>query len=158
MSLAASSAEDLMLSCADIGGPPSAPQEVWTSDDGGAQWLLRSRANYSGFSPPATNVGSLDNSGAPIGLAVLSGSRAWMINYLGPPLVTDDGGVTWTEAPLPAELATVWQAGVELDVTFADPLDGWTFNSAGLWATTDGGAGWQYQPIIGPVPGWSPSS
>lgn len=158
MSLAASSTEDLMLSCADIGGPSSAPQEVWTSDDGGAQWLLRSRADYSGFSPPATNVGSLDNGGGPIGLAVLSGSRAWMINYLGPPLITDDGGVTWTQASLPEELTTVWQGGGEVDVAFADSTHGWVFGSAGLWATTDGGADWQYQPIIGPVPAWSPST
>jgi hypothetical protein len=39
MSLAASSGDDLMLACVGMGGWP-APQEVWTSDDGGAQWLL----------------------------------------------------------------------------------------------------------------------
>ena len=155
MSLAASSAEHLILACVGMGAWP-APQEVWTSDDGGAQWLLRARANESSFTPRVADVGSLDNGGAPIGLDAISSSSAWMLNDRGYPLVTNDGGVTWSEALLPAVLTTDSEAGGDLDVTFANALDGWVCGSAGLWATTDGGADWQYQPIIGPVPAWSP--
>ena len=39
-------------------------------------------------------------------------------------------------------------------VTFTDPQHGWTFTSAGLWVTTDGGAVWKRQSIIGPVLGY----
>ena len=49
------------------------------------------------------------------------------------------------------------QCGGGEGLTFADALHGWTFNNAGLWATTDGGTDWQYQPLIGPVPGYGPS-
>jgi hypothetical protein len=155
LSLAASS-DDLMLTCVDMGAWP-APQEVWASDDGGASWLLRSREYTSLLSPPLADVGTIDSMGAPIGLALLSSTTAWMVNDREDDLVTHDDGVTWAPAPLPQSAA--WNnAGGGEGLTFANALDGWTFNSAGLWATTDGGAGWQAQPIIGPVPGWSPSS
>jgi len=153
MSLGASSADDLMLACSWMGAWP-APQEVWTSENGGANWLLRSRGNTSGWSPAASDVGSLDNPGAPDGLTVLSGSAAWIVSDRGPVLVTDHDGATWTAAPLPAALGTLPDAGTGAAVAFADAMHGWICSSAGLWATTDGGPDWQYQPIIGPVPGW----
>jgi len=157
MILGASSANDLMLVCAADGTSSPAPQDVWTSSDGGAHWLLCSRDNEAGYSPPAANDGGLDNGGDPWGLAVISSSTAWMINDNEYPLVTRNGGVTWTAAPLPPALTTVWQGGGVLDVTFADLMDGWIASELGLWATSDGGAAWEYQPIIGPVPGWSAS-
>jgi hypothetical protein len=46
------------------------------------------------------------------------------------------------------------QAGGGEGLIFADALHGWIFNGAGLWATTDSGTTWQYQPVIGPVPGY----
>jgi photosystem II stability/assembly factor-like uncharacterized protein len=156
MSLAASSAEDLMPACVDSGAWP-APQEVWSSEDAGAQWVLRSREWSSVLQPPLPDVGTIDNGGAPTGLALLSSTTAWMLNDREDDLVTHDDGVAWAPAALPQSAA--WNnAGGGEGLTFANALDGWTFNSAGLWATTDGGADWHYQPIIGPVPGWPPFS
>jgi hypothetical protein len=140
-----------MLACANVGGWP-APQAVWTSSDGGARWTLRSRHWYTDFHPPASNVGSLTNSGAPIGLAVISDNTAWMANDRGDDLVTHDNGVTWTLAALPQDI--FGGGGGAGGVTFADTLHGWTFATAGLWATNDGGVHWEYQPIIGPVTGY----
>jgi hypothetical protein len=62
------------------------------------------------------------------------------------------------EAATPAAGSTSIPMPIKPPATFANALDGWTFNSTGLWATTDGGADWHYQPIIGPVPGWPPFS
>jgi hypothetical protein len=151
MILGASSANHVMLACANIGGWP-APQEVWSSSDGGAHWILRSRQGFAQSSPPAFDVGTISNGGAPIGLVVLSNSTAWMANEREDNLVTHDDGVTWTHAALPQNY--FGGAGGAEGVTFADALHGWTFVSAGVWATSDGGDHWRYQPIIGPVPGY----
>jgi hypothetical protein len=151
MVLGASSADHLMLACANVGGWP-APQAVWTSSDGGAHWALRSRRWYTDWHPPALNVGSLNNGGAPIGLAVINGNTAWMANDREDDLVTHDDGVTWTRAALPQDV--FGGGGGAGGVTFADALHGWTFATAGLWVTSDGGVHWRYQPIIGPVTGY----
>jgi photosystem II stability/assembly factor-like uncharacterized protein len=151
MTLGASSANQVMLACANEGGWP-APQSVWTSSDGGAHWTLRSRSWYTDFQPPEPNVGSLDNGGAPIGLAVIDGDTAWMVNDRGDDLVTHDAGVRWSPAALPVDY--FGNAGGGEGVTFADQLHGWTFATAGLWVTTDGGAVWKRQSIIGPVLGY----
>lgn len=151
MSLGASSASELMLACTNDGGLP-APQEVWTSTDGGAHWALRSRSGYTDFNPPEPNVGSLDNEGAPTGLAVISSDTAWMLNDRGDDMVTHDGGVRWSNAALPMDY--FGGAGGGIGLTFADPLHGWTFATAGLWVTTDGGVVWKRQSIIGPVTGY----
>ena len=67
-------------------------------------------------------------------------------------LVTHDDGVHWSRASLPVDYFGGGD-GAE-GVTFADPLHGWTFTSAGLWVTTDGGAVWKRQSVIGPVLGY----
>jgi hypothetical protein len=152
MNLAASSPSDLMLACVDMGAWP-APQEVWASQDGGAEWVLRSREWSTLLASPLPDVGTIDNEGAPIGAVLVSSTTAWMVNDREDDLVTHDDGVTWAPGALPAEAGWNEGGGGE-GLVFADALDGWTFNSAGLWATTDGGADWNYQPIIGPVPGW----
>jgi hypothetical protein len=149
MVLGASSSNDLMLTCAQVSGFP-APQEVWTSSDDGALWTLRSREWYQDFHPPAPNLGTISSGGAPVGLAVVSNAIAWMANDREDDLVTHNGGVTWTHASLPS--GDFGGAGGATAVVFADTLHGWTFTGAGMWATSDGGAHWAYQPIIGPVP------
>lgn len=103
MLLGASSPEQLMLACANEGGWP-APQEVWTSNDGGANWALRSSEWYNeGFSPPEPNVGSINSGGAPIELVMLNSTTAWMANDRENDLVTHDDGATWTHASLPPD-------------------------------------------------------
>lgn len=149
MALGASSDAHLLLTCTVIGGWP-APQEVWSSADAGMHWSLRSREGYSQASPPRPNVGAINNPGAPFELAVLSDNVAWMGNDRGDDLVTRDGGRTWTHAALPPNDFADGTGGI----TFADPQHGWTFAGAGLWATSDGGAHWRYEPVIGPVPGY----
>jgi hypothetical protein len=139
-----------MLACTNLGAWP-APQEVWSSHDGGTHWQLRSRWGYSGFSPPLPDVGSINTCGAPIGVVVLADNTAWMLNDREDDLVTNDDGVTWKRAALPDYFGC---AGGGEGLTFADPRHGWTFTSAGMWATVDGGAHWQHQPVIGPVAGF----
>lgn len=151
--LGASSAKDLMLVCADDGTSSPAAQEVWTSGDGGATWVIQSRDNETSFSPPLPDLGSLNNGGDPYGLMVVSDTSAWMINHNEDDLVSHDNGVTWANVPLPANLTSAWQGGAEVDITFADALHGWIFSKSGLWVTTDGGTVWTAQPIIGVVPG-----
>ncbi len=112
---------------------------------------MRSREWFSHFSPPASDVGTINNGGAPIGLVVLSNSTAWMANDREDNLVTHDDGVSWTHAALPQDY--FGGAGGAEGLVFADGLHGWTFTSAGMWATSDG-VNWRYQPIIGPVPGY----
>jgi hypothetical protein len=146
MILSASSQDQLMLACANEGGWP-APQEVWTSSNGGSAWVLRSRAGYNmDFSPPEPNVGSINSGGAPIGLVELSSTTAWMANDREDDLVTHDGGVTWTHAALPPD--QFGGAGGAEGIGFTDALHGWTFCSGGLWTTGDGGVTWHEQPGI----------
>jgi hypothetical protein len=146
----ASSADHLMLACSNAGGWP-APQEVWTSSDGGSAWVLRSRSGYNtGFSPPEPNVGSIDSGGAPIGLVVLSNTTAWMANDRADNLVTHDDGVTWTGAALPPDY--FGGGGGAEGIGFVDALHAWTFASYGLWTTSDGGVTWHLQPSF-TVPG-----
>jgi photosystem II stability/assembly factor-like uncharacterized protein len=146
MILGASSPDQLMLACANEGGWP-APQEVWTSNDGGSKWVLRSREGYNeDFSPPEPNVGSIDSYGAPIGLVVINSSTAWMANDRDDDLVTHDGGVTWTHAALPSDY--FGGGGGAEGIGFTDSLHGWTFVPGGLWTTSNGGTTWHEQPGI----------
>jgi hypothetical protein len=151
MLLGAASATHLMLACANEGAWP-APQEVWTSSDGGSAWVLRSRAGYNmGFAPPEPNVGSINSGGAPIELVVLSSTTAWMANDREDNLVTHDDGVTWSHAALPPD--QFGGAGGAEGIGFVDALHGWTFVPSGLWTTSDGGVTWHEQPGI-TVPGF----
>jgi hypothetical protein len=149
VTMAASSASNLVIACVRAGGWP-APQEVWSSNDGGSHWSLRSRANQSWQGPRFNDVGSLPNGGAPVDLAMIDSNTTWMANDREDDLVTHDGGVVWSRAPLPAPQFS--GAGGAQGVTFADALHGWTWTSAGMWATTDGGRHWSYQPVLGTVP------
>jgi hypothetical protein len=144
--LGASSTENVMLACASVGSWPAA-QEIWTSSDGGSHWDLRSRNWYSG-----SRIGNINDYGAPFALAVLNNGTVWMANDRDDDLVTHDDGVNWSRASLPIDYFG-GGAGAE-GVTFTDPQHGWTFTSAGLWVTTDGGAVWKRQSIIGPVLGY----
>jgi hypothetical protein len=148
--LAASSTQHLMLVCTLTGALP-APQEVWSSVDGGDHWALESREWLSQLSPPLPDVGHIDSSGYPTGLIVVDQTTAWMWQGREDDLVTHDDGRTWAHAALPQNY--FGGGGGAEGLTFTDPLHGWTFTSAGMWHTTDGGVHWQYQPVIGRVPG-----
>jgi photosystem II stability/assembly factor-like uncharacterized protein len=145
MILGASSPDNMMLACANEGGWP-APQEVWTSDDGGSHWTLRSREDFAPISPSEPNVGSIDSGGAPIRLVVLNSTTAWMANDREDDLVTHDDGVTWTHAALPPD--SFGGGGGAEGIGFTDALHGWTFVPSGLWTTSDGGVTWHEQPGI----------
>lgn len=147
MVLGASSADFLMLACANGGAWPT-PQEVWTSNNGGSLWTLRSREWYTFFSPPQPNVGSINSGGAPIRLVTLSNETAWMANDREDDLVTHNGGATWIHAALPSDY--FGGGGGAEGLGFEDALHGWTFNSAGIWTTSDGGVTWRQEPAIGP--------
>jgi hypothetical protein len=146
MTLAASSDSHLVLACALDGGWP-APQEVWSSHDGGGHWTLRSRSGVSVRWPEFPDTGSLHNSGAPVQLAAVDDRTTWMANLREDDLVTHDDGVSWTPAALPN--GPFSSAGGAEGVTFVDALHGWTYSSAGLWATVDGGVHWTQQAVIG---------
>jgi hypothetical protein len=149
--MAASSNTHVMLACTVTGVLP-APQEVWSSGDGGSHWALESREGFAQISPQLHDVGRIGSSGFPDGLVVVNENTAWMMQGREDDLVTRDNGRTWTHAALPQTY--FGQAGGTGGLTFADPLHGWTFTTAGLWGTTDGGVHWTYLPVIGRVPGY----
>ncbi len=150
LAISASSADALMLVCGLVGVWP-APQEIWASSDGGTTWVLRSReyASLPGFSR-RPDVGSLGSQGLPSGVVMIGTEIAWLWGDREQDLVSRDGGATWIAPRLPYG---GW-GGAE-GVNFADAEHGWTYGSYGLWATSDGGTHWRYQPIIGPIPGVS---
>lgn len=150
--LGASSMTHVMLACT-TGGAIPAPQEVFSSDDGGSHWTLRSREGFSfQVTPTRPDVGHIGSGGFPIGLVVVDENTAWMTQDREDDLVTRDGGRTWAGAALPQTVFGGGGGGEGL--TFSDPLHGWIFASAGVWHTTDGGLHWQYQPVIGRVGGY----
>jgi hypothetical protein len=137
MFIGASSTEHVMLVCANTGAFP-APQEVWSSSDGGAHWLLRSREWLSEVTPRLPDLGRIGSGGSPSGVVVVDQNTAWMTQDREGDLVTHDDGRTWSHAMLPANY--FGGAGGADGLTFADPLHGWTISSAGMWHTSDGGA------------------
>ncbi len=149
--MGASSSAHVMLACTVTGALP-APQEVWTSSDGGTHWALESREGLSQISPQLQDIGRIGSSGYPDGMVVVDASTAWMMQGREDDLVTRDDGRTWTHAALPQTY--FGQGGSAEGLTFADALHGWTFTTAGLWGTTDGGVHWTYLPVIGRVPGY----
>jgi photosystem II stability/assembly factor-like uncharacterized protein len=151
MYMAASSTTHVMLACTATGALP-APQEVWSSADGGSRWTLESREGLEGYATPLADIGHIGSSGYADGIVVVDQTTAWMMQGREDDLVSSDDGRTWAHAALPPNY--FGGGGGAEGLTFADPRHGWTFTTAGVWNTTDGGIHWQYQPVIGRVPGY----
>jgi len=151
VTLSASSDQSLMLVCSSLYGGGEAPKQVWSSTDGGASWLLRSRSGN--YTPSQSAVGQLVGQGYPTSLDVLDQNTAWMSLQLEDDFVTHDGGVTWARASLPANPFSNASGGFQ--VSFIDSLHGWTAAGTGLWSTVDGGLTWNYQPVLGKDPSLS---
>ena len=81
-------------------------------------------------------------------LVVLNGATSFLADGQGDAWVTHDDGVTWASAAIPNH-STVYTADF---LTFADAQHGWAYTwGGGVWATSDGGASWVPQTIIGPA-------
>ncbi len=100
-----------------VGATGPSPSPVWTSFDGGCNWIR-------GGDAPA---------GAWRGISGLDPKRAWLVGGRGEVVATADGGKSWT--PLAAPEASA--------VFFASATQGWIIAPDGrLHQSDDGGATW----------------
>jgi photosystem II stability/assembly factor-like uncharacterized protein len=126
--------------------------------DGGATWQVRAATIGS---DPSGSVGQIPNTGHPSSLAIAPDGTAWMMGSRMLPLVSRDGGRTWTDLPI---------GEIDLNsVSAPSPLDdqhGFALmrdpNSAAtlLEVTVDGGTTWAARfswPVSG-MPAASASS
>ncbi len=119
-------------------------------------WQLRAVVAGGG---PSLDVGQIPISGHPSGLEVTPDGTAWMWGDRMRPLLSRDGGRTWTDMPL-------GEVDGSSPVTAAVPLDAqhglallWDPNQQAtlLEATTDGGQTWSARHVW-PVSSPSPST
>ena len=115
-------------------------------------------AHWREISPPNPNQYSYDD------VVFINADTAWVLNYVANTeddidfvvSSTVDGGTTWAATKIKIPLGDPAQGAPELAgggaIAFADKLHGWlifryqtgsAFNSAGLFATSDGGRTWQ---------------
>jgi photosystem II stability/assembly factor-like uncharacterized protein len=112
--------------------PPSDPNVMLASTDGGATWKTQD---------PGTS-----HTGIELSTIACAGPRdAWAVGGAGANIgvisATTDGGATWKKQ---------WQAangGLE-DVAFADARHGWVVGDGVVLATTNGGASWKKQGSV----------
>jgi photosystem II stability/assembly factor-like uncharacterized protein len=156
--IAAQSATSAWLLCT---GEPATIMEakaLAVTTDGGATWQVRAATIGS---DPSGSVGQIPNTGHPSSLAIAPDGTAWMMGSRMLPLVSRDGGRTWTDLPI---------GEIDLNsVSAPSPLDdqhGFALmrdpNSAAtlLEVTVDGGTTWAARfswPVSG-MPAASASS
>jgi photosystem II stability/assembly factor-like uncharacterized protein len=104
---------------------------VFKTTNGGFTWM---RQTLPKGAPPITGVRFTDaDTGWALGIEYdwdTGDETGWMFH-------TTDGGKTWTRVPDKDDmLGSV--------VTFSDALHGWIGGDNGVWATSDGGASWQW--------------
>ncbi len=138
--ITAHGANEAWLLC--TGGPATIMEDktLAVTTDGGATWQVK--AAVSG-GDPSIDVGSIPITGHPSGLAVAPDGTAWIWGDRMRPVVSRDGGQTWTDMPLG-----------EIDVSptiCGAPIDdrrGWALQwepdaqAVLLEVTDDGGATW----------------
>jgi photosystem II stability/assembly factor-like uncharacterized protein len=108
--------------------------------DGGATWQVRAATIGSDSSG---SVGQIPSTGHPSGLAIAPDGMAWMVGGRMLPLVSRDGGRTWTAMPLGEIDVNSVSAPVPLDDEHGFALM-WDPNSQAtlLEVTVDGGTTW----------------
>lgn len=144
--LAASSSEDLWLTCASQGVRALQAKALFRSDDGGRAWTPAAAGNFPILS---ANVTVPASGGFPTGgyvapyslghdnLAVLSTATAWLFPDRAGVLETTDGGRSWKSASGLVEAGFV--VGGSGNVVFVDPTHGWVCEiGTGLWRTENG--------------------
>jgi photosystem II stability/assembly factor-like uncharacterized protein len=103
----------------------TADKTLFVSEDGGRSWSKRASSQSGGVLQP---YGFLD-------WIVSNRSHVAFMSGAPTPVVTHDGGATWTAAALDA-------TGLWL-IRFAGSHDGWALEGTrDIWATSDGGESW----------------
>lgn len=103
----------------------TADKTLFVSEDGGKSWSRRATSQPGGALQPA---------GYPVWL-VSNRSHVAFMSGAPTPLVTHDGGATWT--PVGLDATGLWL------IRFAGSQDGWALEGTrNIWATTDGGETW----------------
>ncbi len=113
---------------------------VAVTTDGGLTWQVRAATIGSGASG---DVGQIPSTGHPSGLAIARDGTAWMVGGRMLPLVSRDGGRTWTDMPLGEIDVNMVSAPAPLDdqdgfALMRDPNSQATL----LEVTVDGGTTW----------------
>ncbi len=139
--IAAVGATSAWLLC--TGGPATIMEDkvVLVTSDGGASWQVR--AQVVGGAMGTGDIGQIPITGHPAGLAVAPDGTAWITGGRMQPLVSRDGGRTWTTMPL-GEIDVNSTGGADLlDAEHGFVLM-WDPNAQGivLEVTSDGGATW----------------
>ena len=144
--IAASSTNDLWMTCASQASAGSQAKALYRSSDGGSNWSLAAAAN----APLLSGDVSLPAGGHfPVGgyvspyslghanLAVLTSQQAWLFPDRTGVFQTIDGGRTWK---LASGLASAGLVGGGIgNVVFVDATHGWACQAgSGLWRTADG--------------------
>jgi photosystem II stability/assembly factor-like uncharacterized protein len=138
--IAAESATSAWLLCTGEGATIMEDKALAVTTDGGVTWQVRAATIGS---DPSGDVGQIPSTGYPSGLAIAPDGTAWMGGSRMLPLVSRDGGRTWTDMPLGEIDVSEVTAGAPLDARngFAllrDPNRPATL----LEATADGGTTW----------------
>jgi photosystem II stability/assembly factor-like uncharacterized protein len=139
--IAAVSATSAWLLC--TAGPATIMEDkaVLVTADGGATWQVR--AQVVGGATGTGDIGQIPITGHPAGLAVAPDGTAWITGGRMQPLVSRDGGRTWTTMPLGEIDVNSTGGAVLLDAEHGFVLM-WDPNAQGiaLEHTADGGTTW----------------
>ncbi len=139
--IAAVSATSAWLLC--TGGPATIMEDkaVLVTGDGGTTWQVR--AQVVGGADSSGDIGQIPPSGHPSGLAVASDGTAWITGSRMQPMVSVDGGRTWTAMPLGETDGNSTTGAVPNDAEHGFMLM-WDPNAQGidLEHTADGGTTW----------------
>lgn len=127
--LSAVTTNHLWLACGSQPAGTLQAKAVYVSTNGARTWHQTASVGLA----TTTSIGSLGRSGAIVGLAAVSGQRAWLALDRGPVEATTDRGRTWQPAfSLPSG------SGGVVQVAFVDATHGWALTPHGLWRTSDG--------------------
>lgn len=121
------------------------PGVLYRTQDAGAHWELRQLPPY-----------------APTSITFSDPQHGWLIGVSDPSsgyvrhfFATVDGGATWRELTVPSWALGGGRVGIESELQFRRPTDGWLGAGADkptVYSTIDGGISWQPHLLPNPAP------
>jgi photosystem II stability/assembly factor-like uncharacterized protein len=120
---------------------------IFTTNNGGKDWtviLLPVKNEDPSYAYTITNASFTDSANYYlIAYRSLDGSWWNMADFF---LKTHDGGKTWSEDSMPANMSS---GGSFADNCFIDSSSGWLIRGSSLWSTLNGGKTWQERLLNG---------